>query len=258
MKHISDFNEGDHIREVFLCKGISHAVTKNGKEYLNVQLMDRTGSVDGKIWDPGDPGIDDFDKYDYVEVNADVNVWNNAKQLNIKRIRVAGEGEYDPAEYLPVSSRNNDEMYKELLSVIDSIEDKHYNALLKKFFVEDAELVKRFRSCSAAKTVHHGFVGGLMQHTLGVASVCDFLSKSYPVLNRDLLVTAALCHDIAKTKELLDQIRRLQGIEAEAVETEIEFRMILCTFCTYMQFALFSVYIIDGMNRCFILSAVIA
>ena len=97
MKHISDFNEGDHIREVFLCKGISHAVTKNGKEYLNVQLMDRTGSVDGKIWDPGDPGIDDFDKYDYVEVNADVNVWNNAKQLNIKRIRVAGEGEYDPA-----------------------------------------------------------------------------------------------------------------------------------------------------------------
>lgn len=202
MKHISEFSEGDHIREVYLCKGISHAVTKNGKEYLNVQLMDRTGSVDGKIWDPGDPGIDDFDKYDYVEVNADVNVWNNAKQLNIKRIRVASEGEYDPAEYLPVSTRNNDEMYKELLSVIDSIEDKHYNVLLKKFFVEDTELVKKFRTCSAAKTVHHGFVGGLMQHTLGVASVCDFLSKSYPVLNRDLLVTAALCHDIAKTKEL--------------------------------------------------------
>ena len=201
MKHIADLNEGEHIREIYLCKGLSHAVTKNGKEYLNVQLLDKTGQIEGKIWEPNDAGIDDFDKQDYVEVNADVNVWNNAKQLNIKRIRVAREGEYDPAEYLPTSPRNNDEMYKELLAVIDSVKDPHYNALLKKFFVEDEALVKRFRNCSAAKTVHHGFVGGLMQHTLGVAGVCDYLSKNYPVLNRDLLITAALCHDIAKTKE---------------------------------------------------------
>lgn len=136
-----------------------------------------------------------------MEVNADVNVWNNTKQLNIKRIRVAREGEYDPSEYLPVSPKNNDEMYEELLRLIDSVKDQYYNALLKKFFVEDEELVKRFRTCSAAKTVHHGFVGGLMQHTLGVAGICDYLSRTYSVLNRDLLITAALCHDIAKTKE---------------------------------------------------------
>ncbi len=201
MKHISEFKEGDHIREIYLCKGISHAVTKNGKEYINVQLMDRTGSIDGKIWEPTDGGIDDFEKNDYVEINADVNVWNNAKQLNIKRIRVARDGEYDPGEYLPVSPRNNEEMYNELLKIIDSVKDEHYSKLLKKFFVEDADFVKVFRNCSAAKTVHHGFVGGLLQHTLGVAKVCDFLSGEYPVLNRDLLITAALCHDIAKTKE---------------------------------------------------------
>ena len=201
MKHIAEFNEGEHIREIYLCKNVSPAVTKNGKEYLNVQLMDRTGSIDGKIWEPGDPGIDDFSKLDYVEVNADVNVWNNTKQLNIKRIRVAREGEYDAAEYLPVSPRDNEEMYKELLGFIDSVKDKYYNALLKKLFVEDEDLVKKFRSCSAAKTVHHGFVGGLMQHTLGVAGVCDYISGKYEVLNRDLLITSALCHDIAKTKE---------------------------------------------------------
>ena len=201
MKHIAEINESDHIREIYLCKGVSSAVTKNGKEYLNVQLMDKTGAIDGKIWEPGDPGIDDFSKHDYIEVNADVNVWNNAKQLNIKRVRVAREGEYDPAEYLPVSPRDNEEMYKELLGLIDSVKDPHYNALLKKLFVEDEELSKKFRTCSAAKTVHHGFVGGLMQHTLGVAGVCDYISGKYEVLNRDLLITAALCHDIAKTKE---------------------------------------------------------
>lgn len=204
MKHIAEINESDHIREIYLCKGVSSAVTKNGKEYLNVQLMDRTGTIDGKIWEPGDAGIDDFSKHDYVEVNADVNVWNNAKQLNIKRVRVAREGEYDPSEYLPVSPRDKDEMYKELLGFIDSVKDPHYNALLKKLFVEDEELAKKFRTCSAAKTVHHGFVGGLMQHTLGVAGVCDYISGKYEVLNRDLLITAALCHDIAKTKEFTD------------------------------------------------------
>ena len=201
MKHIAEINESDHIREIYLCKGVSSAVTKNGKEYLNVQLMDRTGTIDGKIWEPGDAGIDDFSKHDYIEVNADVNVWNNAKQLNIKRVRVARDGEYDPAEYLPVSPRDNEGMYKELLGFIDSVKDPHYNALLKKLFVEDEELAKKFRTCSAAKTVHHGFVGGLMQHTLGVAGVCDYISGKYEVLNRDLLITAALCHDIAKTKE---------------------------------------------------------
>ena len=92
-------------------------------------------------------------------------------------------------------------MYKELLGFIDSVKDPHYNALLKKLFVEDEDLSRKFRTCSAAKTVHHGFVGGLMQHTLGVAGVCDYISGKYEVLNRDLLITAALCHDIAKTKE---------------------------------------------------------
>lgn len=201
MKHISDFREGETIRDIYLCKGVSHAVTKNGKEYLSVQLMDRTGTVDAKVWDPQDAGIDDFDKFDYVDITGDVTVWNNAKQLNIKRARKAREGEYDPSEYLPVSPRNNDEMYGELLGLIDSVKDRYYNALLRKLFVEDEELVKKFRNCSAAKTVHHGFVGGLMQHTLGVAGICDYLSRTYSVLNRDLLITAALCHDIAKTKE---------------------------------------------------------
>lgn len=201
MKHISEIRESDHIREIYLCKGVSHAVTKNGKEYINASLMDKTGTIEGKIWDPSDGGISDFEKNDYVEVTADVNVWNNTKQLNIKRIRVASEGEYDPGEYLPMSPRDIGEMYDELLGLIESIGDEHYKVLLKKFFVEDEAFIKVFKSCSAAKTVHHGFVGGLLQHTLGVAKICDFLSGSYPVLNRDLLITSALCHDIAKTKE---------------------------------------------------------
>ena len=123
-------------------------------------------------------------------------------QLNIKRVRKAAEDEYDPADYLPVSENSTDDMYSQLRAFIDSVENHYLSALLKKLFVEDEAFVKAFEGHSAAKTVHHGFIGGLMEHTLGVTRLCDYMSKAYPVINRDLLITASLLHDIGKTKEL--------------------------------------------------------
>ncbi len=202
MKYIKEYKDGDRIFDIYFCKFKSSAVTKNGKSYDNVILQDKTGTLDAKIWDPNNAGIADFDAMDYIEVYGDITSFNGALQANVKRVRRCEEGEYDEQEYMPVSSKNLDEMYAELLALIDSIENTYLKTLLQKFFVEDQAFAQRFRKASAAKTVHHGFIGGLLEHTLGVAKLCDFYCIQYPVLNRDLLMTAAICHDMGKTREI--------------------------------------------------------
>lgn len=202
MKYIKDYREGDRISDIYLCKHKQSAVTKNGKPYENVILQDKTGTVDAKIWDPGSAGIDDFSSLDYIQVHGDVTSFQGALQVNVKRARRCKEGEYDPAEYLPVSKFKVDDMLGELKALIGSVKNESLHRLLIAFFEEDQGFLKAFCQSSAAKTVHHGFVGGLLQHTLAVAKLCDYYCRQYPVLNRDLLITAAICHDIGKVKEL--------------------------------------------------------
>lgn len=202
MKYIKDYKEGDRISDIYLCKHKQSAVTKNGKPYDNVILQDKTGTLDAKVWDPNHAGIEEFDSLDYIEVYGDVNSFQGALQVNVKRIRRCKEGEYNPADYLPVSSRNIDDMMQELIGFIDSIENPYLKKLLQAFFIKDESFVNVFRQSSAAKTVHHGFVGGLLEHTLSVTKLCDYYCSHYPLLKRDLLISAAVCHDIGKTKEL--------------------------------------------------------
>ena len=147
-------------------------------------------------------GIGDYDALDYIEVYGEVTSFQGANQINVKRLRRCQEGEYDPANYLPVSKKDIDQMMHELTKLIDSIENTYLKALLQSFFVEDEDFVKAFRNSSAAKTVHHGFVGGLLEHTLSVTKLCDYYCSAYPILQRDLLLTAAMCHDIGKVKEI--------------------------------------------------------
>lgn len=202
MKYIKDYKEGDRVFDIYLCKHKQSAVTKNGKAYDNVILQDKTGTIDAKVWDPNSAGISEFDSLDYIEVYGEVNSFQGSLQISIKRVRVCQDGEYDPADFLPVSKKNLDQMFQELNGLIDSIQNEYLQKLLRAFFVEDESFSKRFRQSSAAKTVHHGFVGGLLEHTLSVAKLCDYYCKAYPMLKRDLLITAAICHDIGKTKEL--------------------------------------------------------
>lgn len=202
MKYIKDYKEGDRVFDIYLCKHKQSAVTKNGKPYDNVILQDKTGTVDAKVWDPNNAGIDDFDTLDYIEVYGDVTSFQGALQVNVKRIRKCREGEYNPADYLPVSKFPIEDMMQELLGYINSIENTYLKKLLQMLFVEDEAFVEAFKKSSAAKTVHHGFVGGLLQHTLAVTRLCDYYCSQYPILKRDLLLSAAICHDIGKTKEL--------------------------------------------------------
>ena len=202
MKYIKDFKEGDRVFDIYLCKYKQAAVTKNGKPYENVILQDKTGTIDAKVWEPNNPGIGEYTALDYIEVYGDVNNFQGTLQVSVKRIRVCREGEYHPEEYLPVSSKSIDGMYQELLGLIQSIENSYLRKLLEDFFVKDTNFAKAFRNSSAAKTVHHGFVGGLLEHTLSVAKLCDYYCSAYPVLKRDLLLTAAICHDIGKIREI--------------------------------------------------------
>ena len=174
MKFIQDYKEGDRVSDIYLCKHKQLATTKNGKPYETAVLQDKTGTIDAKIWDPNSMGIGDYDALDYIEVYGEVTSFQGANQINVKRLRRCQEGEYDPANYLPVSKKDIDQMMHELTKLIDSIENTYLKALLQSFFVEDEDFVKAFRNSSAAKTVHHGFVGGLLEHTLSVTKLCDY------------------------------------------------------------------------------------
>lgn len=201
MKYISTLREGERINEIFLCKSKQTAMTKSGKPYDNVILQDKTGTLDAKIWDVGSVGIEEFDAMDYIAITGDITSFQGNLQCSIKRARKVNEGEYDPADYLPVSDKDVEVMYKELMGFIGSVKNQYLSQLLHSFF-DNKEFERRFKFHSAAKSVHHGFVGGLLEHTLGVTKNCDYFAKMYPVLNRDLLLTAAIFHDIGKLKEL--------------------------------------------------------
>lgn len=202
MKFLKDLKEGDRVFDIYLCKHKQAAVTKNGKAYDNVILQDKTGVMDAKVWDPNSEGIDEYDALDYIEVYGEVNSFNGALQINVKRIRRCQEGEYNPADYLPLTPYSIDDMYTELLGFINSVKNEYLNKLLNMYFVENEAFISAFKKSSAAKSVHHSFVGGLLQHTLSVTKMCDYYCSRYEMLNHDLLITAAICHDIGKTREL--------------------------------------------------------
>lgn len=202
MRYIETLREGERVGEIYLCKHKQTALTKNGKPYENLILQDKTGTLDAKIWDPNSQGIDDFEVLDYIHVVGDVINFQGALQLNVKRVQKAREGEYDPADFLPVSGKDIGKMYQELLGYIEGLRNPYLKKLAESFFVEDQDFAKRFQFHSAAKSVHHGFVGGLLEHTLSVTKVCDFFAGNYEIINRDLLLTAAMFHDIGKLEEL--------------------------------------------------------
>ena len=202
MKYINTLREGETIREIYLCKGKRTAETRNGKPYDNLVLQDKTGTLDGKVWSPNSNGIADYDEKDFVDVYGEVTSYNGTLQLNIKQLRVATEDEYNPADYMPSSEKSVEGMYQELLGYISQVKNKYLQGVLQFYFVNNEEFIKEFKSHSAAKSVHHGFVGGLLEHTLSVVRFCEYLVNAYSILNKDLLYTAAICHDIGKVKEL--------------------------------------------------------
>ncbi|MGN0204779.1 MAG: 3'-5' exoribonuclease YhaM family protein [Coprococcus sp.] len=201
MRYINTLKSGDIVSDIYLCKTKQTLKTKAGKNYYSMLLQDKTGTVDAKVWELT-PGIEYFEPMDFIKVEGQVTSFQGALQLNLRRIRRAKEGDYVASDYMPCSRFNIEDMYQELLGYIRSVKEPHLRALLELYFVKNEAFIQSFKQHSAAKSIHHGFVGGLLEHTLSVTKLCDFYTTRYPLLNRDLLITAAICHDIGKTREL--------------------------------------------------------
>ena len=201
MTYINQYKDGDTLRGIYLCKTKQILKTKAGKTYYSMILQDKTGTMDAKIWELHN-GIASFEELDYIMVDGNITTFMGSKQANIQRLRKAQEGEYDETEYIPTSRYNIETMYEKLKEMIDSLTEPHLRELCELAYVRDDGMVALLKKHSAAKSVHHGFIGGLLQHTLYVSKLCDFFAKTYEYLDRNLLVSAALLHDIGKTKEL--------------------------------------------------------
>ena len=197
MRYINTLHEGETIRCIYLCKGKRSAETRNGKAYDNLILQDKTGTLDGKVWDPNSNGIAEYDEMDFIEVFGDVICYNGNLQLNIKQIRKAFEDEYVAADYMPTSEKSVEGMYQELMKYVAQIDNEYLRRAVEYYFKDDAAFIKRFQAHSAAKSA-----GGLLEHTLSIVKMCEYYVGAYPILNKDLLYAAAMYHDIGKTKEL--------------------------------------------------------
>lgn len=201
MRFLNELKDGDTFKETYLCKQFNILKTKAGKNYYSMIVQDKTGTRDAKVWDLG-PAIEHFDAMDYIHIEGQATLFQGSLQLNVKRVRKCQEGEYDVADYMPSTEKNVEEMYRELLTYVNKLKEPHVKALAQSFYVEDKEFIKKFKQHSAAKSVHHGFVGGLLEHTLGVTKMADYLADNYPFLQRDLLLVSAMFHDLGKMEEL--------------------------------------------------------
>jgi len=168
--------------------------------FLRLRLTDKTGSIVGNLWNNAREEAEQFEEGDCIKVKATVINYKGQIQLTLTKIRKAELGEFDLSLLLPTTKKDMNQLAEELFSFVDSIQDSFIQQLLRSFF-DDKELFAIFSTSPAAKGWHHNFIGGLLEHSLSVAKICDFASTLYPIVQRDLLLCGALLHDIGKIYE---------------------------------------------------------
>ena len=203
MKYIEDLKDGENIVAHYLCKKKETLKTKSGKNYMSIILGDRTGTISAKAWTLNND-IQSFEAGDFIKVEATVTTYIDDLQLNVRKIRKSMAGEYLPADYIPTTDKDVNAIYAAVCEMIQSFENTHLRQLLTGIFIENEEVKTAFLQHSAARSMHHSYMGGLCEHTLNVAQICDFLAPRYKFVNRDLLICAAFLHDIGKIFELSD------------------------------------------------------
>ncbi len=198
--YVKDIKTGDRVNEIFLAAEKNLAYSQKGSPYLNLRLRDRTGEVDGKIWENALAWDKAFKKGDLIRIQARALSFKNAIQLSIIELRKVEDAEVDLADYFPVAKRDREAMFAELLAYCGQVKTPCLAALLQAFF-RDAKIVDLFRRAPAAKGFHHIYIGGLLEHTLSVVRLLDLAAAHYQGINRDLLITGGILHDIGKIYE---------------------------------------------------------
>ncbi len=199
--YVAQIRERDQVNGQFLVREKITAMAKNGKPYLTLKLMDCTGEIEGRVWDRVEELSGLFDKDDFVRVAGKASVYLGKMQLVVQRLEKIAEQDVDLGDYLPVSGRPVEEMLAELRQLVASLETPHFRDLMEAFLA-DEEFLRLFAQAPAAKSIHHVYLGGLLEHSLAVAQLADDIGRRYPGVQRDLLLTGALLHDIGKVAEL--------------------------------------------------------
>src|SRR6266481_2147456 len=174
---------------------------KSGEPYLALTLGDRSGQVEAKIWDNVEEVLNAFEQDDFVKIKGLVNKYKNRFQLTIHKLRKLGETEIEFSDYLPKTTRDIDELWQTLTDFVASFQNPHLKSLMQTF-MSDSEIAAAYRNAPAAKTLHHAYIGGLLDHVVSLFRSCDLVCRNYPLVNRDLLLTGVFLHDIGKIHEL--------------------------------------------------------
>ncbi len=198
---ISDLEPNKVITTTFLVKVKEVRAKKTGEPYLSLTLGDKSGSLDAKMWDNVAEVEPTFGRDDFVKVRGLVQLFRNRQQLTVHRIRRCQESEVDFGDYFPKTSRDVEQMFGELLALVGRIENPHLKKLLENL-LNDSEFALKFKQAPAAKSLHHAWLGGLLEHTLSLCQLCQAMARHYPGLDQDLLLAGAVLHDIGKTEEL--------------------------------------------------------
>jgi len=201
MRYIEELKDNERVLGHYYCKSKQSLKTKSNKTYLSLQLQDKTGMIDAKIWELNNE-IQSFEEKDFIKIDGQVVVYNNQYQIKISKVRKSNEGEYDERDFVPTTDKDVENLYNKMVELINSVSNSYIKKLLENIFVADKEVIKIVKSNSAAKSMHHGYMGGLIEHLVSVAEICDFLCTRYKHANRDIIIAGALLHDIGKIYEL--------------------------------------------------------
>ncbi|HEY6305788.1 MAG TPA: HD domain-containing protein [Candidatus Angelobacter sp.] len=175
---------------------------KSGELYLALLLADRTGHIEAKMWDNVSDYIDCFEQDDFIKIRGLVNKFNSRFQITLHKVRSLQESEVEFDDYLPRTTKDVDALWRTLGEFVGGFRDPHLKALVQAFMA-DPQIERAYKNAPAAKSLHHAFIGGLLDHVVSLFQLCDLACRNYPeMINRDLLLTGAFLHDIGKVHEL--------------------------------------------------------
>lgn len=198
---IDHIRENDQVEGIFWVKEKAMPTSRTGAPYLRLRLSDRTGEIEGRIWDGAEEFVDLFERGDFVSIKAQATSYQDKLQLNIKSLKKAGENEVSLEDFLPASARDPDQMLAELIAIGQTIGNKYLRDLVMAF-LEDEELATLLKRAPSAKRLHHVYLGGLLEHTLSVVKLIQEIKGHYEGINHDLLLAGGILHDIGKVHEL--------------------------------------------------------
>ncbi|MBI5418960.1 MAG: HD domain-containing protein [Deltaproteobacteria bacterium] len=203
-KFVKDIKEGEQVGDLFLVAAKALLSSNAGKPYLNLTLRDRTGQLEGRVWDRAEEIGKRFERDDIVEVTGSAIQYQGRVQVKVHDVRKVEEAKPDLGDFLPVTKRGIEPLWRRLRELVEAVADPDLRKLLEAVFPDPpgTETARRFRQAPGGKSMHHDYIGGLLEHTVSVSILCRFLAGHYEGVNGDLLVAGALLHDIGKIEEL--------------------------------------------------------